>query len=396
MATEKIGIYRRWLESVPSEDGQPVPREQWPQKRRHHWEVRWFGLSGKRYSQSFPTRKEAEQFARQMQEKVNHGKSDKPDKILLKDFIEEHKKLMPGQIAPTSLYEQVRATRLFEKFIGGNIPLQTITPKHAEAFISQRISSGVTTATVNKDILVLKRVFNLAIYPRGYLDEGRNPFARMKQRKKTIAAIRYVSIQEYRKLINASNPWWRAIIAIAYGGGLRREEILNLIWQDIDFEKKQIHIQAKSNSSNLLDWEPKDHENRIIPITDQAIKLLTDLFANSIEGHPYVFVSPARLKILKTRKKKNPWDQTPDTVNNIMRQFEGILKKAGIAKCTLHDLRRSAITNWAQHLPIQVVQNLAGHSNITTTRKYYLAVLEEDMTKASKVINAILQPAKTD
>jgi integrase len=218
----------------------------------------------------------------------------------------------------------------------------------------------------------------------------------MKQRKKTIAAIRYVSIQEYHKLINASNPWWRALIAIAYGGGLRREEILNLIWQDIDFEKKQIHIQAKSNSSNLLDWEPKDHENRIIPITDQAIKLLTDLFANSIEGHPYVFVSPARLKILKTRKKKNPWDQTPDTVNNIMRQFEGILKKVGIAKCTLHDLRRSAITNWAQHLPVQVVQNLAGHSNITTTRKYYLAVLEEDMTKASKVINAILQPAKTD
>jgi integrase len=30
-----------------------------------------------------------------------------------------------------------------------------------------------------------------------------------------------------------------------------------------------------------------------------------------------------------------------------------------------------AITNWAQKLPIQVVQQLAGHSDISTTRKYY-------------------------
>jgi integrase len=45
----------------------------------------------------------------------------------------------------------------------------------------------------------------------------------------------------------------------------------------------------------------------------------------------------------------------------------------------LHDLRRSTITNWAKELPIQVVQQLAGHSDISTTRKYYLAVQPEDM-----------------
>ncbi|MBN2513463.1 MAG: hypothetical protein JXB18_11035 [Sedimentisphaerales bacterium] len=87
-----------------------------------------------------------------MQEKVNHGKSDKPDKILLKNFIAEHKKLMPGQIAPTSLYEQVRAIRLFEKFIGGHVSLANIKPRHAEAYISKRIASEVSVATVNNDV----------------------------------------------------------------------------------------------------------------------------------------------------------------------------------------------------------------------------------------------------
>jgi len=64
-----------------------------------------------------------------------------------------------------------------------------------------------------------------------------------------------------------------------------------------------------------------------------------------------------------------------------------------VAERTLHDLRRSAITNWARHLPIQVVQQLAGHSDISTTRKYYLTVRPEDMISANKVLNSIL--AKT-
>ena len=77
-------------------------------------------------------------------------------------------------------------------------------------------------------------------------------------------------------------------------------------------------------------------------------------------------------------------------VNNIARDFGVIRLHAGVAKCTLHDLRRSAITNWAQKLPIQVVQQLAGHSDISTTRKYYLAMRSEDLVSAKKLLNSIL------
>ena len=72
------------------------------------------------------------------------------------------------------------------------------------------------------------------------------------------------------------------------------------------------------------------------------------------------------------------------------RDFDVVRKRAGVAKCTLHDLRRSAITNWAQALPIQAVQQFAGHSNITTTKKYYLAVRKEDVEKAGTFINKLL------
>ncbi len=83
-------------------------------------------------------------------------------------------------------------------------------------------------------------------------------------------------------------------------------------------------------------------------------------------------------------------------VNNIARDFGVIRLHADVAKCTLHDLCRSAITNWAQKLPIQVVQQLAGHSDISTNRKYYLAVRSEDLVSAKKLLNSILTQAYDD
>jgi len=55
-----------------------------------------------------------------------------------------------------------------------------------------------------------------------------------------------------------------------------------------------------------------------------------------------------------------------------------------------HDLRRSCITNWARRLPIQTVQHLAGHSSITTTRRFYLAVLETDCAVAREIQSELM------
>jgi integrase len=171
-------------------------------------------------------------------------------------------------------------------------------------------------------------------------------------------------------------------------------EILNLTWADIDFENQRVRVQTKPSSQHLVEWEPKDRENQVVPMSAEATQLLADIQADSKEGFSYIFISPERLRQIKQRKDTGRWNARSDTVNNLGRDFDVIRHRSGIVPCTLHDLRRSAITNWTQRLPVQVVQQLAGHSNIATTRKYCLTVRPEDMASASRVMDEILQGAK--
>ena len=302
-----------------------------------------------------------------------------------------------GQVADTTLYDQVRALRLFEKYIGGSTWLHRILPSQAEDFVASRIASGVTVGTVNKDIRTLRHVFDLAIEPRGYLLEDQNPFLKIKERKKAEKPIHYVPVEGYHTLIDAAKRlWWKGVISIAYCSGLRRSEILNLSWADVDFESQELHITAKQFTARTIEWEPKDHENRVVPISDETTKLLVDIQAEAEEGNAYIFISRQRFKRIKERVKAGRWNGKSEVVNNVVRDFEVICRHAGLAKCTLHDLRRSALTNWARYLPIHVVQQLAGHSDIATTRKYYLSVQSSDIASAREAVQKILATRNHD
>ena len=398
MATEKVTIYRKYHGAVPKdEQGRPLPKKEWPRKRPFRWAARWFGLDGTRYSRSFKNRKEAERFAENKQLEIRRGRADPLPAITLGDFASEHERVMRGQVAWRTLQDQMRALNFLMKHVGRRMKLQSISARYAESFIASRLASGLEASTVNKDIRTLKRLFNLAIEPRGYLLEGSNPFRQIKPRKKAEKPKRYVSPKEYGALMGlAKSSWWRALIAVAYGAGLRRGEMLNLIWSDVDFEGHQLAVTPKPETDGLLAWEPKDHECRLIPAPAEVMRFLADLQADSEEGCPYVFLPKWRwLHILRKRGTRN-WAEDSALVNNIKRTFDDLLKKARVPQCTPHDLRRSCITNWARELPAHVVQKLAGHSDIKTTQKYYLIVQQEDLDKARLVNSRILGRGLTD
>ena len=94
------------------------------------------------------------------------------------------------------------------------------------------------------------------------------------------------------------------------------------------------------------------------------------------------------------------WRTGQDLINNLLRRFKTICRRAGVGPYTIHDLRRSCITNWAHHLPVHVVRQLAGHSDMGTTQRYYLAVHDEDIRKAQRaqaaLLDSVLESGATD
>ena len=84
-------------------------------------------------------------------------------------------------------------------------------------------------------------------------------------------------------------------------------------------------------------------------------------------------------------------------VNNVLRDFKGHIKKAGIkaiGKLTIHTLRKSCGQNWADNLPINVVKELMGHSSISTTEEFYTQVDRDHERKAARVIQQMLDASE--
>jgi len=119
---------------------------------------------------------------------------------------------------------------------------------------------------------------------------------------------------------------------------------------------------------------------RIVPVPDTALKLLTQLQNEAPEGQVYVFVNPKGPHKGDRMKRQNTW-----------RDFHVICNLAGISNCSLHPLRKSYCTTLAEALPIHVVQEFAGHSDIRTTRQYYLKVRPQFMEAAKRILATVTQ-----
>ncbi len=383
MATEKVGIYRKWYGSVPiDESGAPLPKREWLQTRSFSWAVRWFGSDGKRFSKSFKSRKEAGRYAEATQAEVRVGKGDQPRAVTLAEFARMYLDIR-GDLAPMTKVEHERALRFLMEFLDRRMMVSKVTSLDARRFLTwyrKREYRGRTPApaTVNKMLRECKRIFREAV-ACSLIRE--NPFGEIRQERTAQRPWHCISPAEYRKLIGASPSLrWQGLITLGYCCGLRLGEVLNLTWSDVDFERSQIRVVRKDASEHRFAWTPKDKDMRIVPLPSLGVSVLVELQLTAADGQEYVFVNgkgPAKGARMKRL--------------NIWRDFQAIREKAGLPTCSFHDLRKSYCTNLAGAVPLHVVQELAGHADIRTTRKHYVKVRDEQIDLARRALEEVMR-----
>lgn len=222
--------------------------------------------------------------------------------------------------------------------------LSKITAKRIEEYKAMRINQQSSktkkspkAGTINREIALLKNMFSMAIQWE-YMDH--NPAKGVKLLTERPLVMRILKEAEIKTLIDEANGHMKAIITIALNCGLRRNEILNLRWNDVDFDNLIISI-----------WETKNNTPRKVPMN----ALVLDALHSMDRKGEYIFTNT----------------RTGERIKDIKTGFKAACRRAEIQDLRFHDLRHNCGTQMVMNgVDIVTVKEILGHKDIRTTLRY--------------------------
>lgn len=224
----------------------------------------------------------------------------------------------------------------------GNLPLRRFNSLIVEKHQTELISKGLKPASINKTLNVLKHMFNKATEWEMVEETVLKRVRKVKLLKGEGKRLRYLSQQECQELISKCETHLRPIVITALNTGMRRGEILNLKWDDVDLRHGFILLHTTKNG-----------ERREIPINNTLRHTLQSLTRRL--DIPYVFFDS------KTGK---PYQE-------VKRSFATACKRAGITDLHFHDLRHTFASQLVMAgVDITSVKELLGHKTLTMTLRY--------------------------
>ena len=171
------------------------------------------------------------------------------------------------------------------------------------------------------------------------------------------ARTRWITNEEAEELIECSASHLQPVIRFALLTGLRLGNITSLDWRQVHWGKECIEFRTKSSKPG--------RKHHIIPIV-QPIKELLLGQNPQLQGAVFTY-------------KGQP-------IKQFRRSFRTACERAGLEDFRFHDLRHTAAT-WMRKngVPIDVVQEVLGHEDIATTKKY----AHVDMEDKRQALNAL-------
>lgn len=239
--------------------------------------------------------------------------------------------------------EQLYRLRISEQF--GHLRLNQLTRQQVQAFHTALLDDGLSAASADHHIKLIRRMLNLAIEWE-MLD--RNPLRGIALFNADNKVENYLTDEQLDRLLTVlredDNRNICRIAMFLLSTGCRLNEALQAKWAQIDRKNRVWRIPATNSKSKRM---------RSVPLNDSALHVLDQL---DTEGRlEHVFINH------KTRK---PYA-------NIYKVWIRIRQKAGLPQLRLHDLRHgfaSLLISGGRTL--YEVQQILGHSDPKVTMRY--------------------------
>jgi len=301
-----------------------------------------FQINGTRYRKSTgkAKRRDAEDIFHAERERAKMEESAGIQKVKtykLVDLAEEYLKWAERQ---RSYKDKKRCIRqLIEVF--GNHDVKGLNTREIEQWQSRRLKYN-KPSTVNRLLATLKHMVNKGTQWGMASDSVLKQVRNVKLLPENNRRLRFLSIEECQRLIECCHKDLKPIVIVALNTGMRRGEIFNLKWEQVDL----------SHGFILLDVT-KNGERREIPINTTLEYLFKEMMQCYVKSK-YVFAG-----------------KTGKPLTDIKKGFHTALRRAGIHDFRFHDLRHTFASQLVMAgIDITSVKELLGHKSLTMTMRY--------------------------
>jgi integrase len=247
-----------------------------------------------------------------------------------------------------------------------------VLPEHVRSYVhaKKEVAGGdeeVSNATKRHRHSHLSTFFRRAV-EKGWAD--RNPVEDVTKPRKEEKKKAFFEPEDVEKVLDAidayhrlrkdepgptpSDGWLKEIIVVAFGTGLRRGELLNLQWRDVDLENERLFVRHRG------DFKPKNGQERAVTLVGDALELLKAMReAQTPIPNESVFTDD---------RGESP---RPDRVTKRFKKYVRKAKLKDREDLHFHSLRHST----ASHLtmeghPKEVVADVLGHTTTRMADKY--------------------------
>ena len=351
------------------------------------------GERKRKYKTVTGTKKEADQALRRFITELERGEYIEDNNITVSDWLQKWLEVyIVPTVSPTTLVGYKGMIRRYIDPLIGHLQVQEMNALAVQIWVNKlkvSPSSGepLTAGTIKHTYHVLRGAMDKAVQA-GLIH--RSPCAGIQlpkgEKKKPVI---YDETQIQQLLDFARGTEMELIIDLELCMGMRRGELLGLQWQDVNWEKNQIHIirsRVAVDGKSVVKQPKTESGTRTLDVPEILMKKLKAYKVKCMEQK----IRVGRRLVEEDFIIVHP-DGKPIYPEYVSQMFTKLQKRANLPKCRFHDLRHLCASIMVkQGVEVKVAQERLGHKDITTTMNIYAHVLPGSAREAAEKIGQLV------
>ena len=316
-------------------------------------------------SKTFETKSEADAWERMILSEMDRGvfrSRAEAESTTVKECMKRY--LLEVTPHKKGAYQEEMKSRHILRHNIASLFMANVRGQDVAEYRDDRLALGKAPSTVKKEMALLSHMFNVARQEWG-MESISNPVQLVRKPKVENARDRRLFSGEEELLLEAcsprftnSNVWLKPLVELALETAMRKGELLDLLWNNVDIDKRRLKCKNKDPKGKVL--------TRHVPLSSRSVEILSGL-PRSIDGR--VFPTNANaIKLAFPRACKRACEHVYD----LQQGKKKACKCKGIEGLRFHDLRHEATSRMVESglFSDTRVAEITGHRSLQMLKRY--------------------------